>query len=871
MSIERNKNDGLQLVNEFQYIPDITGEGAGNLWEKHRVSRWTFAPTASEDATLVFTCPEDGTAVMLQNLVDSYCDTPVCATVDVNGVSQIEPILSNPGARAGVPAVFMKVKTGDRITFRISGMGHDGRAKWAIGIRYLPTENLCARERTPLAPQAAVTRADFLSAFGDALYLRPYQKDGYFLDLDGVVAAPMIEEFSERCVLPKNIAEKRELLPSALITKNEVIELFVNLWERIRGAVLTEDGGCPDTLTDKACALGLLDAGASLSDGKKILNGEEAEQLIALFLAVKSTPIRPTAAGEYSPVYRGIIREDVNIQALIDEAYYGGKGEVTIPPGIYRVFPQERPREEQNTANCPPLADGVLYDPRTHINLSRRKNFTIHAYGVTLLMQDRGLFGFCMEDCTNIRIEGVTVDYEQLIFTQSEIVAIDPEGKWFDFRIEDGYSSDFDNPRLFADTQNGEFYKKDRTYAMSTCGAVFSKKCLEKRGNDVYRLTDPHVVCTMTGIEVGDFFTFRGGPMNSAFNLFGADGSEFVDITVYTANVAFSLNYGDHDKPTLFERCAGIPGPAPLGALHARINSTSGTVFHCTGLRRGFISRDCTIRNNGDDGFNIHGVFHRLCEELGENTYVLAMGHTLSYVEAGDTLRVYTVDNDFITLCKVEECERLTDYETPIDLGVHVGVWTFRPRGYFKVKTDRPLCGALGAFVVDSSEITDGFRIENCRIVGGRARGILAKAGGVIEGCHVERRPVGIMIAPERKWLESDHVFGITVRNTTVKECGCGRHPHIYCGVNIGGYHGSRNHDILFEDCRFDNNLRLAMRISHAENITLRNCLFLPAPYAYADVTVDDSEGVRFENVRQESGLPIRMNADGDAEYWFDY
>ena len=31
------------------------------------------------------------------------------------------------------------------------------------------------------------------------------------------------------------------------------------------------------------------------------------------------------------------------------------------------------------------------------------------------------------------------------------------------------------------------------------------------------------------------------------------------------------------------------------------------------------------------------------------------------------------------------------------------------------------------------------------------------------------------------------------------------------------------------------------------------------------------TEGVRFENVRQESGLPIRMNADGDAEDWFDY
>lgn len=832
---QANKYDGLQIENVFFYIPDFVPGGAGNLWTLDRVSKWTFSPTETEAAALTFSVPKTGRLLLPPVLVDALEEDDVTAAIYHNGNCVFGPLVAKKEVRTGVSTLKFDVSAGDELRFEIKTLGGATTADWPVSLYYATSWVKEAETYTPSdAPEC--TRAEFFDGLVKAVELP---------------CLSATEELCRRGVIPQWMMQDGNLFPEQSINGYEALSVLVNLWESFRRPI---DG---TTLLEKAEKLGLPYFNGALTPA-------QAKTLFDAFAAARSTPVGRTAHGEYSPVYKGVIREDVDIQKLIEDAYFSGASEVTIPEGVYRVFRKDG--FDSRLTHHPLMAAGGAMFP--HLCLNGMKHFTVRGYGVTLLFQDRPGVGVLISEAEDITFEGVTLDYEPLVFTQGLITAIDLDNNCIEFEVEEGYPTDF-TPESYGNQIAGDFYKANGEIAMTTSSFAYPREVLSSVGGNRFRLTHPNLIGLVAGLEAGDYVVFRSEKIANTFYVENTDGFNVTDVTVYTGNVGLSVSYGHQTRRGNYTRYKNVPGPAPLGALVPRLTSTSGTAYHCTGMRQSFTATDCYVRNNGDDGTNIHGVHLCLADALGDNTYVVAHPNTLGYIEGGNTLRFYDPQYGYLDEAEVLSVETLPDdYVSPNNIETNVGVWTFKGRKFYKVKTDRAVKHAIGGWVINANEVSSGFVLKRCQFIGGRARGILIRASGLVEDCKVYRRPIGIMAAPEMHWLEPDHVFGLTVRNTEVTSCGFGRHPQIAYGATTFAYATTKNRDISFENCTFADNCRIQLHANKVDGLTVKGCTFKDSKNAYAHMTIDNAERVVVEDSTYEGGLAVLREESADARFW---
>ena len=119
------------------------------------------------------------------------------------------------------------------------------------------------------------------------------------------------------------------------------------------------------------------------------------------------------------------------LMPAIMRAYKAGKGEIVIPPGVYKL-PEPR---------------GGFYMSFNHL-----KNFRIIGNGVTLLRTDPTKGGIQFVHCRNVTLEGVTLRCDPIPYTQGRIIAMSRKKRFLDIRINKGYQSDLTNPARFSAT-----------------------------------------------------------------------------------------------------------------------------------------------------------------------------------------------------------------------------------------------------------------------------------------------------------------------------------------------------------------------------------------------------------------------------------
>jgi len=105
-----------------------------------------------------------------------------------------------------------------------------------------------------------------------------------------------------------------------------------------------------------------------------------------------------------------------DIQGYVDNALRSGAKEVIIPPGRYLVTPNH----------------GV------HLALHDLHDLHIVADGVEMVCAQTTM-AVSLENCRNVTLRGLTIDYDPLPFTEGTITAVAPDHSWLEFRVGDGY------------------------------------------------------------------------------------------------------------------------------------------------------------------------------------------------------------------------------------------------------------------------------------------------------------------------------------------------------------------------------------------------------------------------------------------------
>ena len=162
--------------------------------------------------------------------------------------------------------------------------------------------------------------------------------------------------------------------------------------------------------------------------------------LIALLLAKSLPAVAQAAPGE---ALQGVSHTMDEFRRLVTEGIKAGANRIVIPPGVYRGGP-----EKNKKVIC---------------QVSDLSDKEIIADGVTMLCTDASCRALAFSKCRNVTLQGLTLDYDPLPFTQGDITAVNPGEDWLEIKIHAGYPV-VPAPRIDIVDRATRFRKKDKPF-----------------------------------------------------------------------------------------------------------------------------------------------------------------------------------------------------------------------------------------------------------------------------------------------------------------------------------------------------------------------------------------------------------------------
>ena len=391
---------------------------------------------------------------------------------------------------------------------------------------------------------------------------------------------------------------------------------------------------------------------------------------------------------------------------------------------------------------------------------------------------------FLLEDCHDLSVANLTIDWDEPLYSQGLIVRADDDS--FDVKLDRLYTGEgceqfesiieFD-PRTRWPMPGG----RDVHDLPGAPDPSIGRR--EKIAPDTLRI---HMTRKRRMTAVALAVIRHQVYVYNAFRVSECDRLELRDVTIhYAPGMGVSARLC---QDVLLKRLRIVPRPG-------RILSTSsdGTHFsECSGTIR---IEDCTFQGMGDDATNIHGYYlnvvalpgGRVVEAKCKNTWIMPpdVGDTMEFTDP-QTLLPYAAGRvEKVEVDRPSKVHRIT-FEAPLPEGLEVG-----------------------HFLADSTRVPK-VRIRGNRVTGNRARGFVIKTRDAVIEDNVLRgvSSAGIFVAAEgNHWRESIATRNVVVRNNRMIECNGGPSRR-WAAISVfalveGGKEGGTG---VHRDVRIENN-----------------------------------------------------------------
>ncbi|HEX2948848.1 MAG TPA: right-handed parallel beta-helix repeat-containing protein [Armatimonadota bacterium] len=445
--------------------------------------------------------------------------------------------------------------------------------------------------------------------------------------------------------------------------------------------------------------------------------------------------------------------KEFDLQGYIDKALQNGEKCIVIPKGRYRVKPHNR----------------------VHLILRNVQDTQIIANGVEMICTETTQ-AILFDNCRNVLVRGLTIDYDPLPFTQGRITGISDDTMTHDIELFEGYP-----PAQTAITNKYEIFDpKTRTLRYGE----YYLKSVEALDARHLRVTkrDNFKGSTNTPERIGDIVAINsvnapGGSSPHAIISNQCTNLRLENITLYASNCFgfFETNCNN----TTYLRCKVDRCPIDKD-LHqradARIRSLDADAFHSKFAVKGPSLINCVARFQGDDCLNICGAYHMITACAGNTVRVLANGNSL--IKSGDPVELLRYDGMRLpdaNVISVVPDGKITDAEKAFLLKQRMND-NYRVNwnaDAYTVTLDRDVELPMGSLICSAKHIGNGFLVKGCDFGYNRSRGILIKAsdGQVINNTLTENWGEAIKVSPEYWWLEAGSSNNVIVAGNTVKNC----------------------------------------------------------------------------------------------------
>lgn len=440
-----------------------------------------------------------------------------------------------------------------------------------------------------------------------------------------------------------------------------------------------------------------------------------------------------------------ICRDDTpSLQEQIDSAKANGLSRVRLVPGRY-------------------------YTTDT-LDISVWKNFDIDAAGVTLIAPPE-ITAVSVASCAGGKLEGLTIDQDPLPLTQGQVMAIDPQRNWLDLKIDDFYPI----PRAGGPVGDRNMIFDATTLDQIRPAASFNIANIERACGDVCRLKFRHSLTPEVG--VGDLLSIQTSDGHAAFVIADSEKMKFNSITLYSSAAFSFYEHGGGDN--MYENLKLTPGPQHLLASRPRLRTSGADGFHSRDTRIGPKVSDSLFERTGDDGMAIDGPWGVVVENSSANQVYVAV-RSDNMFQAGEPLRFFRFANRSQARATVGACAESNDKVAAAQEIVKTHYPDFAGWRDYKHVYQLSLNGlaepGLGAgdLVSFPNMNGEGFEFRNNVVRGGRSRGIIVKANGIVAGnCIEDCQKPGILVysAFGHDSMEAQFVENLMISNNVIEDC----------------------------------------------------------------------------------------------------
>ncbi|PTX98048.1 hypothetical protein DB345_04210 [Spartobacteria bacterium LR76] len=465
---------------------------------------------------------------------------------------------------------------------------------------------------------------------------------------------------------------------------------------------------------------------------------------------------RPPGNAAYPPQVAAWTEEEIQRQRAsasqlildIAAAVAAGERRFVVPPGQYRFGPG-------GAANL--LLKGV-------------RDFELDADGATFwLYPFQRVDGVELQDCEDVTIKGLTIDYSPMPCSQGTVTEINAEAGYIEFTVDTGFPLPLEirsgsvNAKIVHFTEKGSLLasRLDWVRKVSDCG------------NGRYRVFPKHgwVYKIPGDIRPGTRIALADRAMRMAVNLSNSSHCRLQDITIYaTPHMAFTefLGKGGH----VYQGCRVIRRPDTK-----RLLASNADVFHSVGVEVGPTIEHCEFSFAADDLVNIHGLLGVTLEKAGaDQAEIVSQAGKAPGV--GEELRFY--DRETFALkasAKIVEIGKVDDEsrrKAAQDMMAGDRVAFIHPAVVSRVILDRPVDVSRRDYVVSDERVARGTVIRNNNFHDCYTRGILLKcADGRIERNRIDNMGISsIGVALDAHFMEAPSPSDIVISGNLITRNG---------------------------------------------------------------------------------------------------
>lgn len=409
------------------------------------------------------------------------------------------------------------------------------------------------------------------------------------------------------------------------------------------------------------------------------------------------------------------------------------------------------------------------------------KKVELEGNGATILCHGQ-LFPFLFEECNNVKISGVTVNWDIPFTFLGEVIAINPKEGWREIKpMREGFSWKLEKNKIMFPNIDGFNY----SILGSTLPFDKTTKKVVTGAQDMH--SDPTKVIELPNGNlriyekqkyyppIGSLLSSKGDREKDRYApAFDFKECQNININNVTVHHALGMAY-------LFERSEDIKilnSKVVLPPNTNRVISSTADATHFANCKGDILIEGCRFENMLDDGTNVHGTYVEVNKIIDPRTIRVKLKH---FEQLGFK---FAAPGDEMWFIKYPSPARA---ETNKVTNVNVLNETYMDLTFEKnIPTDLKI-----GDIVENKTWNPTFTVRGCTIRNHRARNLILKTPlkTVIEDNNLSSMMSAILFRGETFfWFESGAVNDVTIRNNKFKNyADCGKpHAAIYITPRLG-------------------------------------------------------------------------------------